>query len=380
MKIRDFLDLNINGFYKWETIANTEEFIRMKGCEQNPYWHAEGDVWEHTKRVCEEAVMIVEYAEVEHMTDDDKEILLVSALFHDIGKPVTSSLGKDGKIHSYGHESEGEKLTRAILWDEDIKRRERVCAMIKWHMGILDVLNHKNYLERILEISREVGSLNLLIALKICDLHGSETKDPCRRDNYNTLKVLTRICNIMCSDGLDRYLPLYNQIPWFTGSTTLDIYVMIGLPGAGKSTHIKEIVDKKNIENYAIVSRDDIRIKLGQCKTGEKYIGTPEEEEAVTEEFNRELIAAVRKVDTIFIDNLNIRRKYRDGYKNLLKGYKVRWIYVYVQAPSLEDNIERREGQVPVSVFKPMTARVEWPSASEYDELQIKITDDYGKV
>ena len=184
----------------------------------------------------------------------------------------------------------------------------------------------------------------------------------------------------MCSDGLDRYLPLYNQIPWFTRSTTHDIYVMIGLPGAGKSTQIKEIVGKKNIENYAIVSRDDIRIKLGQCKPDEKHIGTPEEEEAVTEEFNRELIAAVKKVDTIFIDNLNIRRKYRDGYKNLLKGYKVRWIYVYVQAPSLEDNIERREGQVPVSVFKPMAARLEWPSASEYDELQIKITDDYGKV
>lgn len=381
MKIRDFLDLNINGFYKWKTIVNTEEFIRMRGCEQNPYWHAEGDVWEHTKKVCDAAITVVKnFAEMYHMRDGDKEEFLAAALFHDIGKPNTTTIGKDGKIHSYGHEFEGERLTRAILWDEDVKRRERVCALIKWHMQILEVLNHKNHLERIVEISREVGNFDVLIALKVCDLRGSETEDPCRIDNYKILTALSKMSSVICNNGYDKYLPLYNQIPSYTHSTTRDVFVMIGLPGAGKSTYIEEIVKKDGIKKYDVISRDLVRIKLGQCKPDEKYLGTPEEEEAVTEEFNRELMAAIKKGSTIFIDNMNTRRKYRDNYKNLLKGYKIKWVYVYVQAPSLEDNIKRRTGQVPEDSFKTMTARVEWPSASEYDELIIKISDDYGKI
>jgi predicted kinase len=155
---------------------------------------------------------------------------------------------------------------------------------------------------------------------------------------------------------------------------------MIGLPGAGKTTYIKEIIEKKGITDYSIISRDLIRVKLGQCKEGEKYLGTSEEEEAVTEEFNRELMAAVKKGSTIFLDNMNTRRKYRDTYKNLLKGHKFRWVYVYVQAPNIDDNIERRKGQIPEESFKPMISRLEWPSASEYNELIIKITNDNGKV
>lgn len=379
MVIKDFLDLNQEGFYKWEAIEKTPEFERMKGCEQNPYWHAEGDVWEHTKKVCEEAIMVIKgltKAETnpDFFNDDEKEILLTAALFHDIGKPITSSVGKDGKIHSYGHETEGEKLTRYILWEEDMRKREKVCALIKWHMDILELFKHKNYLERILVIAKEVSDFKILIALKYCDLRGSETSDPERQQSYKTLAAIGRMGMLLCNNKTYLALPLYNQLTQYVGTEMQDVYVMIGLPGAGKSTFIDYIVKDKKLKDYAVISRDLVRAKLGLCKNDEKYLGTPEEEEKVTEEFNRLLIDAVRKGYTVFIDNMNNRRKYRDGYKNLLKGYKIKWIYIYVQAPTLKDNISRRKGQIPEESFKPMVTRFEWPSVDEYNELYVRIT------
>mgnify|MGYP006967251436 FL=1 len=50
-------------------------------------------------------------------------------------------------------------------------------------------------------------------------------------------------------------------------------------------------------------------------------------------------------------------------------GYKI--VYVYVEAPTLDFNYKRRDGQIAKDRIKEMALSFEWPEATEYDELII---------
>lgn len=70
------------------------------GVEQNPKYHPEGDVFEHTMLVVDCAAQL---------RDRAKEPLgfMLSALFHDLGKCVATERQPDGKITAHGHEVKG---------------------------------------------------------------------------------------------------------------------------------------------------------------------------------------------------------------------------------------------------------------------------------
>ena len=74
----------------------------MKGVEQSPEFHPEGDVFEHTM------IMLRMMA---HPTPE----AAWSILLHDVGKPKTFKVHEDGKIHFYGHESVGTEMAEEIM-------------------------------------------------------------------------------------------------------------------------------------------------------------------------------------------------------------------------------------------------------------------------
>lgn len=78
------------------------------GCEQDPEWHPEGDVWTHTGHVLD--------AFATERLDDDEEDLVVglACVCHDLGKPATTRF-VDGRLRSRGHEAAGEAPTRNFL-------------------------------------------------------------------------------------------------------------------------------------------------------------------------------------------------------------------------------------------------------------------------
>ena len=160
MLLTDLIDFK-NCEYKWDVIENIPEFAILKTCEQNPKWHSEGNAWEHTKKVCEQAERISRYYNIY-----DSKVLMGAALFHDIGKGVTTEF-KKGNWHSYGHEIQSEIITRNLLFDEDILLREEICRLVRWHMEILKVFESKHYAEKILDLSTKVN-LRKLIDLKKC--------------------------------------------------------------------------------------------------------------------------------------------------------------------------------------------------------------------
>lgn len=145
----------------------------------------------------------------------------------------------------------------------------------------------------------------------------------------------------------------------------INVYVMVGLPGAGKDTWIAQ-----NLPNtHKVVCRDDIRAEMGLCQAGEKIVASREQENLVTAIFNQKLKEYARAGEDIAINNINLVKKYRMEYKRTLRDFDVNWIYVVVEAPDLDTNKKRREGQIPPEIFDRMVARYEPPTPDEYDEI-----------
>jgi predicted kinase len=121
-----------------------------------------------------------------------------------------------------------------------------------------------------------------------------------------------------------------------------------------------------------VLSRDDIRIELGYCGDGEKYLGNKEEEQKVSELFNKRFEEGIKNGRIIVLNNLNLKKKYREESVRLLRknGYVVK--FVYVEAPTLEHNYERRKNDMNKEVIDNMILSFDFPEPNEYDELYIK--------
>ena len=362
--------------YNWKKIEKIKEFAKLKECEQNPKWHKEGNAWNHTKMVCAEATKV---ARNEYFDEGDRLVFLAAALFHDIGKGVTTKIGKDGNWHSYGHEFEGEKMTRLLLWNEDIWEREHICSLVRYHMEIEFVAERENFLTRLVSISKAVRNLDMLIKLKECDLRGSIQYDDDLKgiellkmeDIRETARSLGFLYNMTS-------VPEFYKFAWQktlkakNSGNPITVVVPIGLSGAGKSTWVKE-----NYPDAVVISRDAIREELGYVKPGRKAVLSRQKEDKVSTVFNQRLTDAARDGSKpIVLDNLNLKKKYRDGYKEQLSLYAVNWVYVYIEARGLQTNVERRGEDIDMDTLKGMIMVFDWPKDEEYDKFGVFVNGD----
>ena len=85
------------------------ELKALVGCEQEPAWHPEGDVWIHTLLVIDQARTRIDDLEL-----PQKVAVMLGAVCHDFGKPATTAF-VDGRIRSRNHEEAGVEPTHAFL-------------------------------------------------------------------------------------------------------------------------------------------------------------------------------------------------------------------------------------------------------------------------
>ena len=91
------------------------ELLKMKGCPQPEQFHAEGDVWTHTRLAL--AQLMSEGFSREFQSECDAENAL-SVMLHDVGKPYTiQTPEKDGvdRIRFNNHDTVGGRLAREII-------------------------------------------------------------------------------------------------------------------------------------------------------------------------------------------------------------------------------------------------------------------------
>jgi poly(A) polymerase len=125
------------------------EVAAMKGVEQPPQYHPEGDVWVHT---------LLLLRNLDHPTPT----LALAALLHDVGKPPTFRVA--GRIRFDGHVEEGVKLAHGILTRLRFSREEiqQVEALVANHMKFKDVPRMKeSTLKRFLRLPKFEEHLEL---------------------------------------------------------------------------------------------------------------------------------------------------------------------------------------------------------------------------
>ena len=106
------------------------ELLPLKGCEQPPQFHPEGDVWVHTRRMLGLLPAQVSVP------------LVFSVLLHDVGKPPTYSLDPaEGRIRFNAHDKVGAGMTRAIMERLRFSRDEidATVEAVDQHMAFKDV-------------------------------------------------------------------------------------------------------------------------------------------------------------------------------------------------------------------------------------------------
>ncbi len=122
------------------------EVYALRGVDQPPRFHPEGDVWEHTLR------MLDLLPSSEGVENDLR--LAWGIVMHDIGKAHTRSENESG-IHFYGHVREGEKIAEAMMRRLRFSRAEMetILALIHYHMLFMNVMDMRpNRLKRFLRM------------------------------------------------------------------------------------------------------------------------------------------------------------------------------------------------------------------------------------
>jgi poly(A) polymerase len=107
------------------------EMEAMKGCEQPPQFHPEGDVFKHTR------IML------EMLPTEASLPLVFSVLFHDVAKPPTATVDEEGRIRFNGHDRIGAEMTEQIMERLRFSRAEidATVEAVRQHMVFKDVPN-----------------------------------------------------------------------------------------------------------------------------------------------------------------------------------------------------------------------------------------------
>ena len=115
------------------TLPIPAEYVAlMKETEQNPKYHAEGNVYNHTLLVLEQ---FQKHSDLFDLNQSDKEVLYWAALLHDIGKPEVT-IWKNGRWSARGHEVAGVSIARNILMQRpevSLEQRHRILDLVRWH-------------------------------------------------------------------------------------------------------------------------------------------------------------------------------------------------------------------------------------------------------
>lgn len=119
--------------FLWVTrwIHHYPELYNMTRVPQEPEWHPEGSVWQHTKHVVDEMVNLCDR---DMVYGDERVIRVFGALLHDCGKPATTTINEEGRIASPAHDEVGVDIALSFM--------ERIHAPKRFHQPVADMVRY----------------------------------------------------------------------------------------------------------------------------------------------------------------------------------------------------------------------------------------------
>lgn len=148
----------------------------LRGCEQEPEYHPEGDVWVHTLMCLDEMVKLRTQDEYQNL------YLMLAILCHDLGKPKTTAV-INGKITSYNHEKEGIQPTidfLQLLTDEK-KLIEKVIPLVQYHLAPFQLFLQESSMKAVKRLATKTN-IEELCLVALADCKGRTLKDKTKCD------------------------------------------------------------------------------------------------------------------------------------------------------------------------------------------------------
>ncbi|PXA05777.1 polynucleotide adenylyltransferase [Coraliomargarita sinensis] len=171
------LSAGLNFLKDCDWLQHFPELDALVGCEQDPKWHPEGDVWVHTLH-CLDA-----YA-AERIGDEWEDLVVgLAVLCHDFGKPDTSYTDDTGRIRSPRHDVEGVPVAKAFL--ERLTRQkkifEEVLPLVEQHMRPLALYRDGAGDSAVRRLAARVKRVDRLVRVAHADKSG---RPPIQPDSF----------------------------------------------------------------------------------------------------------------------------------------------------------------------------------------------------
>ncbi len=339
----------------------------LEATPQDPYYHAEGNVWIHTRMVIEVLMRAPEYVDG---GAQQRFILFYAALLHDIAKPATTVIDPDsGRIGQPGHSKRGAIDARILCWHAGVPfaLREALCRIITVHQLPFFALagnKHGQSAEFLIrKLSHELD-IRLLAAVAQADMEGRhfEKKGDCLVD----IELFRELAREEGCYGTPRaFADAHTQLAYFRGAGIApdfahhqnpgsQVTVMSGLPASGKNHWVAQ-----HRRGLPVVSIDDARQELG-LRHGAN-------EGAVAHraiDFAKELLRA--RVPFVW-NTTHLSTQMRKKTLDLLYAYEAQVELVYLeQAPEvLFQRNSRRDTSLPNKAIERMLFKWEVPLPTE---------------
>jgi predicted kinase len=341
----------------------------MAVCRQDAGWHAEGDVWTHTRMVCAQLPQLEGW---DGLTPRDRTVLIFTALFHDAGKPLTTQTNlATGRVTSPKHAIRGEHLARSALRELgcDLAAREEVARLVRFHGRPAFLLEKPDPALEVVSLSWLVRH-RLLWMFALADTRGRTTAGAGRpEDDLHLWRLVAEEHGCFddpypfASDHA-RFLfyrqeaPDLHLVPFEEDRCT--VTMLSGLPGAGKDTWLAA-----NRPELPVVSLDEVRAGLDVAAT--------DDQGAVIQAARGRCRELLRSGRSFAFNATNILRATRRRWIDLFANYRARVEVVYAEPPLhvIFDRNRRRSRPVPEDVIRRLASRCEPPTPTEAHRLTI---------
>ncbi len=156
-------------------VRHFPELARLAGCRQDPEWHPEGDVWNHT------CLALDAFARRRAGDADEDLIVGLAVLCHDFGKPATTFYDRAKKrVRSPGHDEAGVKPALSFL--RRLTNEERILKevppLVRCHMQPYAMWKSGAGDAAIRRLAVRVGRIDRLLRVARADDEGRLTECP----------------------------------------------------------------------------------------------------------------------------------------------------------------------------------------------------------
>ena len=346
----------------WTALDERFLWIRaMRGCQQDPVFHGEGDVWTHTRMVIETLASMDRWR---CLSEADRKILFAAALLHDVAKPLCTR-EDNGRIISRGHSLRGSIEARRILWELGVgfAAREQICSLIRHHQAPFHLIEHDDAERRTFLIS-QTARCDLLSLLARADITGRICGD--MQEVLDKIALFEELCHeqdcfsqpwaFPSTHSRFEYFRSENRSPGYAAHEEFRSHVtmMSGLPGAGKDAWIA-----RHASGIPVISLDAIRETQQEESTGSQG--------RVIQAARKQAREYLRAGKDFIWNATNLSREIRSQLIDLFASYRahIRIVYVETSIEVLFRQNKSRPASVPASAIERMLYRWEVPSPIE---------------